>query len=147
MIKANELRIGNLLQCRMRLDGPMVTIKLTGVNDSYGGWISWTAEGCCPAPFVALSNHGYEGIPLTEEWLVKLGFEKADEEYAPGEGWYEIQAVRHNLQIALLDTHNLVAIRDEHDTTVLFRKILIAQYVHQLQNLYFALTGEELRMS
>lgn len=78
-----------------------------------------------------------EGIPLTEEWLVKMGFEKrVDGDDFNIWHWYELQIlpdiafVQGNLDVFILDHDNIRV-----------------QFVHQLQNLYFALTGEELKLA
>lgn len=60
------------------------------------------------------------GIELTEEWLLKFGWK---DEFAKG------MLTRYGLKIRLLG----------HD--------MDTQYVHSLQNLYFALTGEELKQA
>ena len=61
-------------------------------------------------------------IPLTEEWLLKLGFEKA----------YE---TCYQYKDFILDDRFIMM---DIDITIQLK------YVHQLQNLYFALTGQEL---
>jgi hypothetical protein len=65
----------------------------------------------------------YDPIPLTEEWLLKFGF-KIDKQ--------------HECDFASIGVFT-ISFRDNffYDYTNL-------KYVHQLQNLYFALTGEEL---
>lgn len=81
-------------------------------------------------------------IPLTEEWLFKLGFEKI-EEYQ-----FEI-SVSINCRISLINV-NLESGIDVDIYTCNVNKEYGCwlntknKYVHQLQNLYFALTGEEL---
>ena len=70
-------------------------------------------------------------IPLTDEWLLKFGFEKADEIYFIEFGVYSMTIKEYEKGKYILnpETHfNYVDI----------------EYVHQLQNLYFALTNEEL---
>jgi len=70
----------------------------------------------------------YKPIPLTEEWLKRFGFEFWD-----GLGW------RH------METKGLLVF----DTFFFYRYYSIGvclKHVHQLQNLYFALTGEELEL-
>ncbi|MDV3882965.1 hypothetical protein CMU04_06490 [Elizabethkingia anophelis] len=63
-------------------------------------------------------------IPLTEEWLLKFGFEIDN-------GWFKIGYLK------------LLPIRDLYYRAIVpITKDI--KYVHQLQNLYFALTGEEL---
>lgn len=77
----------------------------------------------------------FDGIPLTEEWLLRMGFEKTEKEwyflnvcndwtylYWNKEGIFELSVNKHS---------------------VIFQNITS---VHQLQNLYFALTGEELEI-
>ena len=69
-------------------------------------------------------NNIYKPIPLTEEWLVKFGFEEALN------GWWSDDELwsYENKKFYLGASTYLANIT----------------YVHQLQNLYFALTGEEL---
>jgi len=68
-----------------------------------------------------------EPIPLTEEWLERFGFEW------DGEMWFH--KAEDWIMIDLSD--NMVRLWDGW----LYREI---KYVHTLQNLYHALTGEEL---
>jgi hypothetical protein len=66
-----------------------------------------------------------DAIPLTEEWLLKFRFDDLGT-YGYGRG---------NFHICLHGNEFYFPINN--------RKVFI-KYVHQLQNLYFALTGEEL---
>jgi hypothetical protein len=63
-------------------------------------------------------------IPLTEEWLVNFGFEQSTE--------------------SIFKKNGILIISDVIFEVFLGSVIVKLQYVHQLQNLYFALTGEEL---
>ena len=74
-----------------------------------------------------------EPIPLTEEWLLKLGFKKTE--------WDNFNSYR--LMIGNND-YTIVLYSDGNCEVgdIITCKI---EYVHQLQNLYFALTGEELK--
>lgn len=94
----------------------------------------------------------YRAIPLTEEWLKKLGFEKTTyksnhPDYCD-EICYELEHEEFFLQFA--DDFSLV-IYESKETQEKELGIVpdwrIIQYVHQLQNLYFALTGEELTIN
>ena len=68
-------------------------------------------------------------IPLTEEWLLKFGFYKNDELFTIE--WNEFS-------FSIFDFDNgKFAINNSFNYVDII-------YVHQLQNLYFALTGEEL---
>ena len=71
-------------------------------------------------------------IPITEEWLVKLGFEikedRAVNRYWKGEFLYDLKDRTFNMFFSM-------------DEGTFFIKM---EYIHQLQNLYYALTGTEL---
>ncbi|MEN5306801.1 hypothetical protein ABE425_04755 [Chryseobacterium cucumeris] len=69
----------------------------------------------------------YEPIELNEDWLLKFGFHKVQYSF-----WINGLAVHNNtpFEFYILYEQNRTYIK----------------YVHQLQNLYFALTGEELKI-
>lgn len=104
MIKINEVRIGNWFS----YNGADEEMQIDANDFQY-----------------VINGHitDIEPIPLTEEWLVKLGFEKIL--------WDDFTFFRNKgLDIEI---HNGGFYAN--------RKI---ENVHTLQNLYFALTGEEL---
>jgi hypothetical protein len=76
----------------------------------------------------------FEPILLTKEWLLKLGFTKESEisEYFDGDYRYACEYVLDYKNDVLVFNNNMGSIYNH------------VKYVHQLQNLYFALTGEEL---
>jgi hypothetical protein len=118
-MKASELRIGNIV--RYGANNRVLDAEL----------------------FLQLLKYTtpFDPIPLTEEWLLKLGFKQCG---------YEMLSWKHE---TLLPSFNLDGINwadfDEPDYQFLNYKvadeILRIDYVHQLQNLYFTLTGEELK--
>ena len=71
----------------------------------------------------------YEPIPLTEEWLIKLGFKK-------------------NITTDLYPTfsYDILNVNDGIVYVLNYGFVNHIKYVHQLQNLYFVLTGEELKL-
>lgn len=75
----------------------------------------------------------WQPIPLTEEWILKFGFiceeSKSDVWFHPKHPLFEIRWYAEYEYQHLWDGSYTGA---------------QIQYVHQLQNLYFALTGEEL---
>jgi hypothetical protein len=75
----------------------------------------------------------FDPIPLTEEWKLKFGFKKTE--------WDNFNSYR--LMIGNND-YTIVLYSDGNCEVgdIITCKI---EYVHQLQNLYFALTGEELK--
>jgi hypothetical protein len=76
----------------------------------------------------------YNFIPLTEEWLLKFGFEKVEDINKDTYPDYKIKGMLIHSNV--------------HGNYVLgnYSPICFIKYVHQLQNLYFALTGEELEI-
>ena len=120
-MKSNELRIGNWVEqpndgvTRVTAIFNDLQIKTeTGYIDKY----------CRP-------------IPLTEEWLLKFGFEKLTEK---GNG-FKSTSYTYTGKVALI-VHF-----DGDRLSVNFWQGTEKKYVHQLQNLYFALTGEELELN
>ncbi|KAA2223021.1 hypothetical protein [Chryseobacterium sediminis] len=122
MIAPQELRLGNLIG----YDGKIFKVKEIRnyiiVCDRGKGNVDFTSKEIEP-------------IELTEEWLLKFGFEKKAE---------------HNLKLDVLTrsiihayTHGKVEIELGNRSGYSFGYPEV-QFVHQLQNLYFALTGEEL---
>lgn len=142
-MKANELRLGNYLQ----LDG-----ENYHVNEIYNNL------QCVELKRKNLENpklNDYEEcdldcndllpIPLTEEWLLNLGF---NSEYK--KGWIGIDVKHENgttTDFVLSYPQRMgmwqTFFAFEYDS---FRFVEL-KYVHQLQNLYFALTGSELVFS
>ena len=86
-------------------------------------------------PMYSISNHNAKDysrikpIPLTEEWFVKFGFESDGIEW--WNGILSIGICKEGLRYLPTEQINV-------------RVGIVLQYVHQLQNLYFALTNEEL---
>lgn len=77
-----------------------------------------------------------DGISLTEDWLLRLGF---------GLRYKYLFDIRLNLEDQLLlhfnDDNYEVQVAEINSPIIAYIK-----FVHQLQNLYFALTGEELTL-
>ena len=122
-MKANELRIGNYYDHNG---------ESKQINPSTIGEV-WVAERTWCKP-----------IPLTADWLVNLGFEhEKDNCYKiPCKiigGYYKVYYSRINNEIHAFG----VSYEDEPKEVNNFSWNI--KHLHQLQNLYFALTGEELQ--
>lgn len=90
-------------------------------------------------------NRVKEGIPLTEELLVKLGFEKTDDF---GDQIYYEPKDRGNRNYYICFDHDEISfglIVFGECTSLLYGDEKL-QFVHQFQNLYFSLTNEELTL-
>jgi hypothetical protein len=87
---------------------------------------------------ISTHSHKFEGIPLTEEWLIKFGFNKI----SSGNGYHLWDngklELNHKFEVSLFDG------RPDDDDTKSFDISITS--VHQLQNLYFNLIGEELKI-
>ena len=77
----------------------------------------------------------YKPIPLTEEWLINFGFLQS---MALTNYWSEDEEM--NIFVYNEVIHYVIPL--DHDGN--FWKIKKLEYVHNLQNLYFALTGKDL---
>lgn len=77
-----------------------------------------------------------EPIPLTKHWLDRFGFEEINN----GIGWDEL--TNSVLKLVKVPTNNSEIISYNYATD----KYTFIKYVHQLQNLYFALTNTELKL-
>tara|TARA_R110000772_G_scaffold186043_1_gene297261 strand:- start:171 stop:569 length:399 start_codon:yes stop_codon:yes gene_type:complete len=132
MIQANELRIGNWVnykgnECRFSI------YDIVNIQDD---------EDCASLT---------QPIPLTEQWLIDFGFEKDKD------GWYSIcfftdcVESTEKMTISLNLKSFRCAMFDDDDRDVLNPSYPCytsksIKHLHQLQNLYFALTGIELTL-
>ena len=140
-MRANELRIGNL-----------VSMGDYGVQSisSYNIYkLNLMELGTKVADYYYL----IEPIPLTEEWLVKFGFESDNNEpneiYSVDISTDERYDYVSTLRIIVMDDFCLVDIVEKGthpraDESIVTLKSI--KHVHSLQNLIFALTGEELTL-
>jgi hypothetical protein len=121
MIKGNELRIGN----KVDYYGNIVTINY--INDTDVGFSDYV-----PFDYPLLDD--LNPIPITDQWLVSFGFEKIDNpNHTPNWIWVK----NGNVWV-------YQKFKDGSFKLVAY-KLTTTPSVHQLQNLYFALTGEELK--
>ncbi len=116
-MKVNELRIGNLLQYKNTNDIAIVELIHKNHFDCRDEFGTFTPNG------------NYEAIPLTEEKLLELGAK----ELKPKRGVLK-EFVLKTVRIEMSNSGNFYYKNSK----------LILQSIHQLQNLYFALTGKEL---
>jgi hypothetical protein len=130
-MKANELRIGNYLF----VPGIDREVIVSAIFKSH-----YVCEDSDGIRFNESVRINYQPIPLTEEWLLKFRFHKKDAE------WYLHPCFELKIIVFNKGEFNGVMFytRTIHtDFTPIYCTKHI-NHVHQLQNLYFALTGEEL---
>ena len=125
-MKATELRLGNYIKLMFNYED-YETIQVT--SDELVD--------------VDKKQADYEPFPLTEEWLYKFGFkniDKGDNDYIT----YTDSNHDYYLQIDVRRRDGKYSILDNSFDDLRDFSMVDISYVHQLQNLYFALTGEEL---
>lgn len=131
-MNAKELRIGNLIDFEGQIE-TVYQIRNSGVDFFRGT----TRTG------VIFQSYVWEAInviPLTEEWLLKFGFKLFStgsycKSLITDEDAYLALDLKYNYGFCWL---NIKYGLTENTTKI------HCNSVHQLQNLYFALTGEEL---
>ena len=128
-MKANELRIGNIICSKGTDETGIYIIEVIYKDYCLGKYEKITHR-------VRQCFDGMKGIPLAEEWMLKFGFERFENEYYHSYKEVEICVQFDPFSVGLCRRNDWAFLdRYEH-----------IQYVHQLQNLYFALTGNELEL-
>ena len=110
-MKAEELRIGNYISdIHASKTFYEAVKKISDDRVFYGNFHSHPKD--------------LKPIPITEEWLLKFGFEYVNHTFR-----------KHKFCVNLKE-NELYILTETHRVYI--------EYVHQLQNLYFALTNQEL---
>ena len=118
-MKATELRIGNLILHDLDVNEVIAISKDDIVIDGFAG-----------------KSDSFQPIPITEEWIFKFGFEKVERNQ-----WYsfykldDFKVLIHTKDYSSMINWKDCSIEDKFNWTI-----------HELQNLYHALTGEELEI-
>lgn len=122
-MKTQELRIRNLIKHTNEV------LEVECIHPSYGINFIFFEGGWGDYGMVCddYKLQDLEPIPLTEDWLVRMGFE------------IKTASVTHNHTFIKGD----FIINNPLRGNMTYEHIKL-KHVHQLQNLYFALTGEEL---
>lgn len=138
-MKANELRIGNLILAQY---GHGYEDEVIVEKDTFERFNS--------------DHVTFTGIPLTEEWLIKFGFDKlapikSEHFHTKRYGkfitlcmtgyWLEFHFPASGYQPV---SENEIILKNHLANSIQSKLLWGKIYVHSLQNLYFALTGTEL---
>ncbi len=124
-MKSKELRVGNLFDY---LGQTVIALNvLSGEKSDFGyfedsvGFLRGYSDDDCPT-----------AILLTEEWLIKLGFTR--------DGSYWSHPYINLLVVHTVENKEVIMCPNTKYASII-------KYVHQLQNLYFVLTGgQELKL-
>lgn len=132
-----DLRIGNLIES----EGQILPILAIDSDKEYK-----YLKGSVTVPQIVNGHHisnigrwikDINSVPLTEEWLIRLGFKKISN------GWMQT-ANQIGIGFALIIDPGRGLVPASAGNIINYRVI---EHIHQLQNLYFALTGSELTIN
>ena len=130
-MEAREIRIGNYVSCPKSGQNPFRIDEIEVYRS--GLYLVGMGRDLNTHPATWYGSD-IKPIPLTEDWLIKFGFAKDADRNQYKKGWFRIcDTISQGLSFVDLDVF-------QNDECVW----VAVKYVHQLQNLYFALTGEEL---
>lgn len=134
-MEAKELRIGNLVQFNWSEKKEPLEVMDLSFDSNKLGLIPLNNRLGCTWRYSEI-----EGIPITEEWLERFGFKNS------GSTWWDINIGKNNYEdLISVNIKGLEAwvgnIGDFY-----YAVKTKCEYIHQVQNLYFALTGEELKL-
>ena len=139
MIKENELRLNNLVTDEW-YDSFKTIIKVDSINEKGinleiiddGNWAEIAQRWIKPE----YEFNSIFPIPLTEEWLIKFGFRK-----------YNLEGYSVHFRYEHPKLHSTVTAIYNSDFSIKLDNVARGiKYVHQLQNIYTALTNKELEL-
>lgn len=124
IMNVEELRIGNIIfiSWKNAVNKRVAVVNLGAIMD-----LASNGSG---------SAYNYKPIPLSEKWLIKFGFEKQVTRYM-------VSYKKGLIDISYFNKSKVISIYVGAQRIDNGERI---KHVHQLQNLYFALTGEELEV-
>lgn len=134
-MKSNELRIGSIIEYNN--DGEFLLNKVDWQD------LKWITEN--PDGF----NLVHRPIPITEVWLERLGF-KSNERRPNANEYRRFLYTSRSVHISITVNKEEVGSNDNYHRTEIGYNIISGaylkgiRYVHELQNLFIALTGVEL---
>lgn len=129
-LRAQDLRIGNLVHYKVFDEVSGDESNEENIIDSQDIEQIWQLNR-------SGGSGAYSAITITESHLKTFGFNKSDE------GFVRIKTKRRHyfLEVNIKSKRCIIFCKNDYS------ELLFTKYVHQLQNLYFALTGNELTLT
>ena len=124
-MKVEELRVGNIINPRSNAVVSAWELYQMSIRRNTG------------------ETETNEPIPLDKEWIEKFGFEFQEHESPLGMKLY----VNNNWSFCLLEEFGIFSYAETQGEDYEYFEVKCVRTVHQLQNLYYALTGEELTIN
>jgi hypothetical protein len=129
MINVKELRVDNLVfRKSIKKDEPLETVKLLGIDGSFDV-VDIKNKDCYI--YEQISVEELHGINISESVLLRYGFKKTET--------LGIETYNYTLNDFRFNTALFWKLQYKNEFT---RKNIL--YLHELQNLYYLLTGDEL---
>jgi hypothetical protein len=133
-----ELRIGNIIRATATEKDGILTSRVTAIIASglRKNSIKEIHHETIDGQWLGITNiEIVSPIPLTAEWLERFGFEIDENGYT-----------KEEVHVKCRDDKSVIYWDSEINRFPLCHTGHKYEYVHQLQNLYFAMTGEELEL-
>jgi len=140
MIQANEIKVGNIFHNNS--SGLNFTVTKENISDVLNN-LELKLMSNPPKDIIV-------GVPLTEEILLKCGFKRNTyQHFEFGEYVYFTYEIDCNYELSInigkgVKRLSIDFFDGDKNSTVPINNI---KYLHQLQNLYFALTNQELQIN
>ena len=149
-MKATELRSGNWVQINNQEWPNLKGVKFKVTSIECNGLMLYSIRGIGNSNYNQY-DYNIEPIPLTEEWFLKFGFEIKNHSSIDETPIYSKGEIDIDYCFSYADFREDYSFYVEYtdspfdsDTDKLYPVSFGIKYVHQLQNLWFTLTGEEL---
>lgn len=139
-VRANELRIGNLVILNNPKYHPESTGKIFMIDSVKNDDVSLFDYENLPSIILYQYLKYIEPIPLTEEWLLKL----RSRESLPV-NYKNIYIMLDRFLLTYQASYGFWYVYDFSGEEMLY--ITKVEFVHEWQNVYFALNGEELTLT
>lgn len=140
-LKIEELRIGNYVNIHgggdntfCKPDQPRFLGEITSLSKGHIGYDSLD-------PMPKYCHSSCESIPIDKEWLERLGFKKN----CHGRLAFEFKVRRKILEIEM-EQYDQLIFGDDQNCIYWMGVKMPCKYVHQLQNLVFAISGQNLKL-
>jgi len=140
-MNANELRLGNYIQDTNYPERVCRVFRLTQGNDFN---ITYHYDRVCECSYANERKESLQPIPLTEEWLIKFGFEYYLFTKADDDGIYRDKKIANKEYFKHPKLSEKIIFYLPYCNLNYYIGSTTIKYVHQLQNVFFALCDEEL---
>lgn len=125
IMKLQDLRIGNIFDYHGQ------QVEVMAINESYAEFGYFKDRIAFSRAFISDFPNP---IKLTEEILIKFGFEEVDSD------WYDFNNIGVNFRLKRM----LYITIDKHDNEI-YHELPFKDFLHDFQNLIYCITGEELK--